>query len=275
MTLPRRAAFEPGPVLAVVAAVVGIVLGQRAGPAPSLLMLGFGSVALVTSVAVSGRVRVVVAMLGIGALAFACTQRALNGEARSPLAALAGRAPIATVSGTLVSDPGGPAYLTTVPLRVNRISVDGVQTHVDGRLLVRATGTDAGEWRVLAEGDGVTAAGVLHPLEGRDLSQRWRHAVAVLANARLSSFASPRSPPFVVANVVRSVVLRGCAALDPVDRALLAGSCSAMCEVCRPRSATTSAGPASPTFSRSPERTSRSSWPSSARFFGAARCGAG
>ncbi len=219
----RRAAFEPGPVLAVGAAIAGIVIGQRAGPSAAPVALGLGAVALVASMTVSGRVRAIVAALGIAALAGACTQRALNGEARSPLAAMTTTAPVVTVSGSLASDPSGPAYLTSALLRVRRISVEGRAIAVDGRVLVRATGSDAGEWRVLSEGDGLTATGVLRPLEGRDASQRWRHAVAVLANARLSRFASPRAPPFIVANAVRAVVLRGGAALDPVDRALLAG----------------------------------------------------
>jgi competence protein ComEC len=223
VTSVRRAAFEPGPAFAVCAAVTGIVIGQRAGPAAAPIVLGLGAIALVAAVTVSGPLRAVVAAIGVGALAVACTQRALNGEAQSPLAALSRHAPVVTVSGTLASDPSGPAYLTSVLLRVSRVSVEGRLRRVDGRVLVRATGSDAGEWRVLSEGDGVTATGVLHPLEGRDATQRWRHAVAVLADARLSGFASPRAPPFVVANAVRAVVLRGCAALDPVDRGLLAG----------------------------------------------------
>ena len=212
-TTNRRAGrFEPGPVLAVGAAVAGIVIGQRAGPAADPVVLALGAVALVAAIAVSGPLRAIVAALAIAALAVACTQRALNGEARSPLAAMARRAPVVTVSGSLASDPSGPAYLTSVLLRVSRVTVDDRQLRVDGRVLVRATGSDAGEWRVLSEGDGVTATGVLRPLEGRDRVQRWRHAVAVLADARLTSFASPRAPPFVVANAVRAVVLRGCAA---------------------------------------------------------------
>jgi competence protein ComEC len=219
----RRSGFGPGPVLAVGAAVIGILIGQWAGPAADPVALGFGAVVVVAAIVVSGPVRAVVAALGVGVLAVACTQRALNGEARSPLAAMAVHTRLVTVSGSLSSDPSGPAYLTSVLLRVRRVSVEGRELRVDGRMLVRATGSDAGEWRVLSEGDGVTATGVVHPLEGRDASQRWRHAVAVLADARLTSFSSPRAPPFVVANAVRAVVLRGCDALDPVDRALLAG----------------------------------------------------
>jgi competence protein ComEC len=219
----RRASFEPGPVLAVGAAIAGILIGQRVGPSADPVVLGLGAVALVASVAVSGPRRAIVAALAIAALAVACTQRALDGEARSPLAAMANTAPLVRVSGSLASDPTGPAYLTSTSLRVRRVSIDGREIAVDGRVVVRATGGDAGEWRVLSEGDEVTATGVLRPLEGRDASQRWRHAVAVLVDARLSNFASPRAPPFVVANAVRAVVLRGGAALDPVDRALLAG----------------------------------------------------
>jgi competence protein ComEC len=220
--IPRRA-FEPGPVLAVTGAVTGILVGQHAGPSAAPLVLGLGVVALVAAVVASGPLRVVLASVAFGALAVACTQRALNGQARSPLAAMAAHAPDATVAGTLVSDPAGPAYVTSALLRVSRVTIDGEQLRVDGRVLVRATGSDAGEWRVLAEGDGVTASGVLRPLEGRDRTQRWRHAVASLSHARLARFASPRAPPFVVANELRAVVLRGCETLDPVDRALLAG----------------------------------------------------
>jgi competence protein ComEC len=215
--------FGAGPLLAVAAAVAGILVGQHAGPGPAAVVLVMGGAALVASLAFSGPGRVSLATVGVAALAVACTQRALNGEARSPLAALAVRSPVVTVAGTLVSDPVGPAYVTSVLLRVRLLTVDGAPTRVDGRVLARASGTDAGEWRVLAQGDGVTATGILHPLEGRDRAQRWRHAVAVLSDGRLTHFGPPRAPPFIVANAIRAVVLRGCDALDPVDRALLAG----------------------------------------------------
>ena len=223
MKTAARSKFEPGPLVAVAAVVVGILAGQRAGPGAAPFLLLVGGIALLGAVRAAGPRRAALAAVGIAVLACACTQRSLNGEARSPLAALATRAPIVTVSGTLVSDPNGPAYLTSALLRVRHVIGRGARKDVDGRVLVRATGTDAGEWRVLAEGDGVTATGVLRPLEGRDRDQRWRHAVASFTDARLSNFAAPRAPPFVVANAVRSVVLRGCSALDPVDRALLAG----------------------------------------------------
>jgi len=219
----HRPAFEPGPVIAVAAAITGILAGQRFGPAADPFALVFGAAALVAAISTSGPLRVALAAVGVGVLALACTQRALNGEARSPLAARAVRAPLVSVTGTLVSDPVGPAYLTSAILRVHRVDVDGVGTNVDGRVLVRATGTDAGEWRVLAEGDGLTATGVLRPLEGFDRRERWSHVVAVLAGARLTSFGAPRAPPFVVANALRAVVLRGCKSLDAIDRALLAG----------------------------------------------------
>jgi competence protein ComEC len=206
----------------VVAAVAGILLGQRAGPAPAAVALVLGGSALLASVAASGPGRVVLATVGVGVLAVACTQRALNGQAHSPLAALATRSPVVTVSGTLVSDPAGPPYITSALLRVRHVTADEASA-VDGRVLVRASGSDAGEWRVLAQGDEVTATGVLFPLVGRDREQRWRHAVAVLSDARLTRFGPPRAPPFIVANALRTVVLRGCQALDPVDRALLGG----------------------------------------------------
>ncbi len=91
------------------------------------------------------------------------------------------------------------------------------------RVLVRATGADAGEWRVLAEGDRVTATGVVTPLQGFDVRMRWQHAVATLSRARLERFGPPRSPPYVVANALRAAIARGCAPLDPTDRSLLAG----------------------------------------------------
>jgi competence protein ComEC len=215
--------FEPGPVVAVIAAVAGVLVGQRLGPAADPIALLFGAVMLIAAIVVSRPRRATVAAIGVLLLAGACTQRALNGEVHSPLARLATRAPEVTVSGTLVSDPVGPAYLTSALLRVNRVSEGGTEQPVDGRVLVRATGSDAGEWRVLAEGDAVSATGILRPLEGRDRVQRWRHAVGTLSDARLVGFGAPRAPPFVVANAVRAVVLRGCTALDPVDRALLAG----------------------------------------------------
>lgn len=215
--------FGAGPLLVVVTAVAGILLGQRAGPAPAVAALVIGGSAVIASVAAAGSARVVFAAFGVGVLALACTQRALNGEAHSPLAALATTSPVVTVEGTLVSDPSGLPYLTSALLRVRRLTDDGKRSRLDGRVLVRATGSDAGEWRVLAQGDAVVATGIVVPLAGRDREQRWRHAVAVLSDAHLVDFGPPRAPPFVVANAVRTVVLRGCQALDPVDRALLAG----------------------------------------------------
>lgn len=217
--------FGPGPLLVVVAAIAGILVGQRAGPASAALAVGLGAAALLAAIVASDSARVAFAVIGVGVLAVACTQRALNGQARSPLAALATHSPLVTVSGTLVSDPSGPPYLTSALLRVRRVTATAgpEAAGVDGRLLVRATSTDAGEWRVLAQGDDVTATGVVLPLVGRDREQRWRHAVALLSDAHLTRFGSPRAPPFIVANAVRAVVLRGCQALDPIDRALLSG----------------------------------------------------
>src|SRR4051794_3578672 len=120
---PRPPPFEPGPVIAVVAAVGGIMLGQHAGPAADPVALGLGAIALVAALVVSGLLRVTLAAIGVAALAFACTQRALNGEAHSPLAAPAAHAPLVAVEGALVSDPDGPAYLTAALVRVNRVTI--------------------------------------------------------------------------------------------------------------------------------------------------------
>ena len=217
--------FEPGPVAATLAAIAGILLGEHAGPGRALAALLAGAVLVLGSVATHGSRRVALAAVGVVALTFACTQRALNGETQSPLRALAAHAPLVAVSGTLVSDPGGPAYITSALLRVAHVTTvdDGRLRNVDGRVYVRATGPDAGEWRVLEEGDSVRATGVLRPLEGRDRDERWRHAVALLADPRLVSVDDPRAPPFRVANALRRVVLRGTQSLDPVDRSLLDG----------------------------------------------------
>lgn len=211
-------------MIATLAAVAGVLGGQHAGPGHAWIVLALGVSAVVTSIMTRGSARVLLASVGVAALAFACTQRALDGEAHSPLTALAPHGPLVEVSGTLVSDPGGPAYITSALLRVTTIAVDGEPPrHLDGRVLVRATGTDSSEWRVLAEGDAVHASGVLRELVGRDRDARWQHAVALLAEARLESFDDPRAPPFRIANALRGVVLRGTQPLDPTDRALLAG----------------------------------------------------
>jgi competence protein ComEC len=216
--------FDPGPIIVTVGAVVGVLLGERAGAGRALGALVAGAVVTLAAIAVRGSPRVVLATVGIALLAAACTQRALDGEVRSPLATFARRGALVDVSGTLVSDPDGPAYITSGLLRVSRVSVDGGPArHVDSRVLVRAGGTDASEWRVLAEGDEVRATGVLRPLVGFDREARWQHAVASLADARLTTFSPPRAPPFRVANALRDVVLRGTQSLDPVDRSLLAG----------------------------------------------------
>jgi competence protein ComEC len=118
------------------------------------------------------------------------------------------------LDGTVVDDPDGTRFATTVLVRVERMR---------RIVLVRTTGRAAGELRVVEMGDHVRVAGRLEPLDGFDARLRWRHAAARLADARLEGFHGPTAPLVRTAAALRSTILRGTRALAPPDRALFAG----------------------------------------------------
>jgi competence protein ComEC len=208
---------ERGVLVALGGLVLGIVGGERAGPAPATFLLAVGLVALAGAWFVGGRARLAIAVVALALIGGAQTQRALDGEVRSALTpAIERRAP-GTFSGVLVDDPQSGRFDTDAYVRV---AVGG--TH--RTLYAVATGDDALRFRVLEAGDRVVIQGRLgrlHPdrFDGR---ARWKHAVGRLDRAQVIALAPARGA-LRFANGLRDVVLRGTAPLAPTSRALLAG----------------------------------------------------
>jgi competence protein ComEC len=206
------------PFVAVLAVVAGIVGAERTTlPASNLVML-LGLVALVGAWFALGRIaRVALVALGLVIVSAVAMTRALEGQRASPLASAIARHASATLRGTLVEDPDGPAYTVSALVRVETGG-----THRTLRL--QAGGDEAMVLRVLDAGDRVVVRGRLGPLRSGvfDERARWRHAVGRLDDASVDDFAPPRGL-LAIANVVRGHVLRGLRSLPPTQRALTAG----------------------------------------------------
>jgi predicted membrane metal-binding protein len=208
---------ERGVLLVLGGLVLGIVGGERAGPAPAAGLLVVALGALGCAWFVNGRARLALAVVALALLGGAQTQRALNGQARSPLSAGIARRESATFSGVVVDDPQSGPFDTDAYVRV---ALGG--TH--RTLFAVATGDDALRLRALEAGDRVMLVGrlgQLHPdrFDGR---ARWRHAVGRLDRVQVLALAPGRGA-LRVANDLRDVVLRGTSPLAPTSRALLAG----------------------------------------------------
>ncbi|MCZ7534524.1 MAG: ComEC/Rec2 family competence protein [Acidimicrobiia bacterium] len=232
MRAPPSARLEVGPLVAAAGLLVGLVLGERAGPGPARSSLLAGSVALVTAWLLTGRARVPVAALAMALLGAASMQSALAGLSGHALVADVSRGSDVWVRGTLATDPQGPRFAADALVRIDDFSpeagrggipIDSGWREVDRTVLARASGDEAGRLRVLAAGDRVVLRGRLGPLEGFDSRRRWQHGVALLSRAEVHAFAAPRGGVLAVANRLRSAVLRGSASLAATDRALIAG----------------------------------------------------
>jgi competence protein ComEC len=199
---------ELGPLVALAALICGILLGQHAGPSPSVGVLFVGLVGLALALAVDGRARVVVAALALAALGFATTARALDGQMHSPFTSAAAHHDSTVVDGVLTSDPSGPQFSVTALVRTHHRIV-----------LVRASGDDAMRLRILEAGDRVELGGRLNDVHGR---ARWQHAAAELDDAQLVALRDPRGL-LALADRLRNEVLAGTRALPPTPRALVAG----------------------------------------------------
>jgi competence protein ComEC len=200
---------ELGPVVALAALVVGILAGQHAGPSASTGVLFMGVLALALALVVDGRVRVAVAAIALAALGFACTARALDGEAHSPFAVAAEHHDAVVLDGVLTNDPAGPQYTVSALLRTTRHRI----------VLVRTSGDDAMRLRLLEAGDRVTLSGRLTDVHG---NARWQHAAAELDQAQLVALRGPTGL-LAVADRLRNEVLGGTQPLPPTPRALVAG----------------------------------------------------
>lgn len=201
--------------------VVGARLGEQLGPGPAIAVLVSGVLGAITALFLPRRpARVALAVAAVAMLATASMQRALDGQAHSPLTALRDARAAATITGTLTDDPDGGQYNASVLARVSRV---GGRSAGARTVLVSAGGDAAGKLRLLESGDEVEASGWLQPLSGYDERLRWRHAVASFDAVELRAFDPARSPLHRTANFLRARVLAGGRHLAPTERALMAG----------------------------------------------------
>jgi competence protein ComEC len=203
---------DAGPVFALAALIIGILMGERVDGSTSGVLL-VALVALVAAWLGRGSSRLALVTIALACVGFAMTARAVDGQRNTPLAI----GTLVTVNGTLVGDPGGGPYSATALVR---ISIAGTERTV----LAAASGDDAMRLRVLEAGDRVTVAGRLAPLRtsATDDRAKWRHAVARLDGTEVIALRSPGAL-FSLADTLRDHILRGTRALAPTPRALLAG----------------------------------------------------
>ncbi len=201
--------------------VVGARLGEQLGPRPAIVLLVSGLLGAIAALFIPRRpARLALAVAAVGMLATASMQRALDGQAHSPLTALQDARAAATITATLTDDPDGGQYNASVLARVSRI---GGRSAGARTVLVSAGGDTAGKLRLLESGDEVEVSGWLQPLSGYDERLRWRHAVASFDAVELRAFDPARSPLHRTANFLRARVLAGGRRLAPTERALMAG----------------------------------------------------
>jgi competence protein ComEC len=193
-----------------------VLAGQAAGPDGAWLSLVGGGVGVGVAACAHGGLRVVVAVLAFGLLGAAVMQRALHGLVESPLSGpVAARADV-VVRGTLVDDPEGNRYSSTVLVRSDA-------RHGGRTLFVDASGDAGPRLALLSAGEGVTLRGWLEPLSGYDTRWKWRHAVGTLHATELLDARPAHGALDQIANRARVVVLRGSWSLPPIDRAVVAG----------------------------------------------------
>ncbi|HEY4402533.1 MAG TPA: ComEC/Rec2 family competence protein [Acidimicrobiia bacterium] len=203
------------------AVVVGARLGEQLGPGPAIALLVSGLLGAIAALFLPRRrARLALAVAAVAMLATASMQRALDGQAHSPLTALRDARAAATITATLTDDPDGGQYNASVLARVSRV---GGRSAGARTVLVSAGGDAAGKLRLLESGDEVQVSGWLQPLSGYDERLRWRHAVASFDAVELRAFDPARSPLHRTANFLRARVLAGGRHLAPTERALMAG----------------------------------------------------
>jgi competence protein ComEC len=205
----------------VAAVVAGARLGEQLGPGPAVLLLVSGLLGAIAALFLPKRpARLALAVAAVAMLATASMQRALDGQAHSPLTAPRDARAAATITATLTDDPDGGQFNASVLARVTRI---GGRSAGARTVLVTAGGDTAGKLRLLESGDEVEVSGWLQPLSGFDERLRWRHAVASFDAVELRAFEPARSPLHRTANLLRARVLAGGRHLGPTERALMAG----------------------------------------------------
>jgi competence protein ComEC len=200
-----------GPLVALAGLVTGVLVGVRRGPAPAVELAVAGAVLLGVAWWLRSPTRLAVAAVALTALGAAGAQRATDGLTDAPLLRVTGTR--VEIAGTVATDPSGPPYTTQLVVRTR----DGT------RLLVAASGDDAGRLRVLTRADAVTLRGLVRPLGPDDGWLRWRHVAARLERAELLAFAPGGSPWSRAAERARALVLRGTSYLPRDERAQVAG----------------------------------------------------
>jgi competence protein ComEC len=207
-----------------VAAIVGILLGDALGPGPAGATLGGAGVCLaLVALTRAPLVRSALLVVALVALGCALERRALDGVSSGRVAAAADARADARVQGTVVDDPDGTRWATSLLVRVERVRLDGVELRERRTVLVVAEGDTAVRTGVLSAGDRVVLRGWFRPLEGYDTRYRWRHATARFDAHDLLDAATPTAPLAAVANEARATVLRGTDGLAPTEAALVAG----------------------------------------------------
>ncbi len=210
--------MDLGPLFVVGALIVGLLAGERSGIAAANGALIVGVGALGASWFARRPWRGALVATACALLGFAVMGRALDGQARSPLAAMIERRADTTVRGVATSDPDGPTYEASVLVRVDA----GEGAH--RTLLVDASGDDVAALRVIEAGDHVVLEGRLEPLGTGAYADRarWRHAVGRLEGTRVLALAGPGGL-LAIADAIRTEILRGTRSLAPTTRALVAG----------------------------------------------------
>ena len=201
--------------------VAGARLGEQLGPGPAVLLLVSGLLGAIAALFLPRRpARLALAVAAVAMLATASMQRALDGQAHSPLTAPRDARSAATITATLTDDPDGGQFNASVLARVTRI---GGRSAGARTVLVTAGGDTAGKLRLLESGDQMEVSGWLQPLSGYGERLRWRHAVASFDAVELRAFEPARSWLHRTANYLRARVLAGSRHLAPTERALMAG----------------------------------------------------
>lgn len=215
-----------GPLAALLAVVVGIVAGERLGPASATAVIATAAVLAVAAVVARwrrGRVGCVCVTIACGLAGCGFTQRALHGITTSPIRVLADARASVTATVTLVDDPVPGRFDVRAVARVSALE-PAHGTRSSRPLIVLTASRDAGSRLGLLEaGDRVIVEGRVRPLQGYDARYRWRHAVARLVVREVVDASGPRALSTRVANPVRHTVLGGTRFLPPRERALVSG----------------------------------------------------
>ncbi len=211
------------PLAVLGALILGILLGDRLGPASAGDVLAVAAALAVLAVlAGRGSLRWVViplVVIAVGLVGCGLERRARHGLIVSPLSAAIQDGAAGRFVLTLAEDPSGAFYTVDALARVS--SFDGRK--VDRTVALVGSGDASSELRVLAAGDRVLVEGRLRALSGYHSRSQWRHAVAELHIEEIDAAAPPLAPWWVLANRLRATVEDGLNVLPAAPRALLAG----------------------------------------------------